>query len=250
MQKPTVVVTGVLGGVGGATATLFAQSGYYVIGCDRRQTTSSPDSVDLYVHADVSTEEGVALVFRRASEETGRVDVLVNNAALQVCKPLLETSTAEWDAVFASNLRSVFLAVRYVHPLMRTAGGSIVNVSSVHANATSANIAAYAASKGGVLALTRSLAIELSTDRIRVNAVLPGAVDTSMLRAGLSRGSDSEATPELLAQLAKKHLRGSVGQPAEIAQAIYFLAREDSASFITGQSLIVDGGATCRLSTE
>ena len=95
----------------------------------------------------------------------------------------------EWDAVMASNLRSVFLGVKLAHPLFKAAGGgAIVNVSSVHAVATSANIAAYAASKGGLLALTRAMAIEFAPDNIRVNAILPGAVDTPMLRAGLARG--------------------------------------------------------------
>jgi glucose 1-dehydrogenase len=116
--------------------------------------------------------------------------------------------------------------------------------------ATSANIAAYAASKGAVTALTRALAIELAPDRIRVNSVLPGAVDTHMLRAGLERGHVSGIHPDgCMAGLAEKTVMGRIGKPEEIAQAILFLADERSA-FTTGQSLIVDGGATARLSTE
>ena len=127
----------------------------------------------------------------------------------------------------------------------------MVNVSSVYAVATSANIAAYAASKGGMLALTRALAIELARDKIRVNAVLPGAVETTMLYAGLSRGHlQGEGVAELVEQLGSKHVMGRVGQPGEIAEAIYFLADGGRSAFMTGQSLVVDGGAIARLSTE
>jgi NAD(P)-dependent dehydrogenase (short-subunit alcohol dehydrogenase family) len=164
---------------------------------------------------------------------------------------LVETTPEEWDRVMAVNVRSVYLGVRQLYPLMREQGGAIVNVSSVHAIATSANIAAYAASKGAMLALTRALAIELAPDQIRVNAVLPGAVDTPMLHSGLSRGHlRGDNVAELVEELGSKHVIGRVGQPGEIAEAIYFLADGGRSSFMTGQSLIVDGGATTRLSTE
>ena len=123
-----------------------------------------------------------------------------------------------------------------------------MNVSSVQAIATSANIAAYAASKGAMLALTRALAIELASNNIRVNAVLPGAVDTPMLYSGLSRGHLQG--DNLVEELGFKHVIGRVGQPQEIAQAVYFLADHSRSSFMAGQSLVVDGGATARLSTE
>ncbi|WP_345310094.1 SDR family oxidoreductase [Candidatus Villigracilis saccharophilus] len=173
------------------------------------------------------------------------------NAAVQVAKPLVDTTVEEWDSVMASNLRSVFLFAKLAYPLLKTNGGAVVNISSVHAVQTSANIAAYAASKGGMLALTRAMAIEFAADNIRVNAVLPGAVDTPMLRAGLGRGhlggSDMQ---ERLDNLARKTVNGRVGTPAEIAHAIYFLADNEQSSFMTGQALVVDGGATARLSTE
>jgi glucose 1-dehydrogenase len=152
----------------------------------------------------------------------------------------------------ASNLRSVFLGVKLAHPLLKAGNSaSIVNVSSVHAIQTSANIAAYAASKGGLLALTRAMAIEFASDNIRVNAILPGAVDTPMLRAGLGRGHvGGSDVQERLDNLARKTVNGKVGQPEEIAHAIYFLADNEQSSFMTGQALVVDGGATARLSTE
>jgi len=129
--------------------------------------------------------------------------------------------------------------------------GSIVNVGSVHAIATSANIAAYAASKGALSALTRALAIKFAPDQIRVNAVLPGAVKTDMLLAGLQRGHLSGDRPDqLLDNLGRKTVMGRVGTSEEIARAILFLADANQSAFMTGQSLVIDGGATARLSTE
>ena len=152
----------------------------------------------------------------------------------------------------ASNLRSVFLSAKLAYPLLQNrGGGAVVNVSSVHAVATSKDIAAYAASKGGLLALTRAMAIEFAEDNVRVNAILPGAVDTPMLRAGLNRDHAGSGTMQSrLENLARRTVSGKVGRPEEIAQAIYFLADEEQSSFMTGQAMIVDGGATARLSTE
>jgi len=205
----------------------------------------------LFIQADISVPENLEKIFMQASQFTSTLDVLVNNAGFQVTKPLIETTVEEWDMVMTSNLRSVFLGAKLAYPLLKANGGAIVNVSSVHAVATSANIAAYAASKGGLLALTRAMAIEFAPDKIRVNAVLPGAVDTPMLRAGFHRGRENEASEESqLAALAAKTVNGRVGLPEEIASVIYFLADNSQSSFITGQGLLADGGATCRLSTE
>ena len=196
--------------------------------------------------------EELESIFTKAHDYTGSLDALVNNAAMQIAKPLLETSVEEWDAVMASNLRSVFLGVKLAYPLLKAkGGGAVVNISSVHAIQTSANIAAYAASKGGLLALTRAMAIEFAPDNIRVNAILPGAVDTPMLRAGLGRGHVGHGDlQQRLDNLARKTVSGKVGKPEEIAHAIYFLADGEQSSFMTGQALVVDGGATARLSTE
>ena len=248
----SVLITGAAGGIGRATVKLFSQSGWRVIGVDRAPFGEAFPENGLFIEADISKGENLESIFAQAKSFTGALNALVNNAALQIAKPMLETSVEEWDAVMASNLRSVFLGVKLAHPLLKAAGGgAIVNVSSVHAVATSANIAAYAASKGGLLALTRAMAIEFAPDNIRANTILPGAVDTPMLRAGLGRdhvqGGD---ILERLDNLARKTVSGRVGLPEEIAHAIYFLADETQSSFMTGQALIVDGGATARLSTE
>ena len=248
----TALVTGAAGGIGRATVQLFADKGWRVIGVDRSPFGDSFPDNELFIQSDISVSENLDTIFQQAQAYTGSLNALVNNAAVQVAKPLLETSVADWDAVMASNLRSVFLGIKLAHPLFKTAGGgAIVNVSSVHAVATSANIAAYAASKGGLLALTRAIAIEFAPDDIRCNAVLPGAVDTPMLRAGLGRGHvGGDDILERLDNLARKTVNGRVGLPEEIAHAIYFLADDSQSSFMTGQALIIDGGATARLSTE
>jgi len=251
-KKKTVLITGAAGGVGRATVAYFAKRGVQVIGVDRLPGYESFPQDGLYIQADISVPENLEMIFGKANQFSETLDVLVNNAAFQVTKPLIETSVEEWDAVMGSNLRSVFLGVKLAYPMLKAeGGGAIVNVSSVHAVATSANIAAYAASKGGLLALTRAMAIEFAPDNIRVNAVLPGAVDTPMLRAGFHRGRPGEPSEEeQLAALAAKTVNGRVADPQEIASVIYFLADSSASSFITGQGLLADGGATCRLSTE
>jgi glucose 1-dehydrogenase len=248
----TVLITGAGGGIGRATVALFAQKGWRVIGVDRAPFGDGFPENGHFIQADISHPEVTAQIFEQARAFSPTLDALVNNAAVQIAKPLVETTVEEWDAVMASNLRSAFLFVKLAHPLLKAAGGgAIVNVSSVHAVQTSANIAAYAASKGGLLALTRAMAIEFAPDNIRANAILPGAVDTPMLRAGLGRGHVGHGDMQSrLDNLARKTVNGRVGQPEEIAHAIYFLADNEQSSFMTGQAMIVDGGATARLSTE
>lgn len=248
----SVLITGAAGGIGRATVSVFARSGWNVIGVDRAPFGEGFPESGLFIQADIALPESLENIFAQAQAFTGSLDALINNAAIQITKPLLETSVEEWDAVMTHNLRSVFLAVKLAYPLLQFAGGgAIVNVSSVHAVQTSANIASYAASKGGLLALTRAMAIEFAGDEIRVNAILPGAVDTPMLHAGLSRGHVQGLNlTDRLENLARKTVNGRIGLPEEIAQAIYFLADGRQSSFMTGQSLIVDGGATARLSTE
>lgn len=252
MEQRVAMVTGAAGGIGRATVHLFAESGWQVIGVDRSSFGDNFPKDGLFIQADISEADHLETIFSQLQAFSGRLDALVNNAAVQVAKPLLQTTVEEWDMVMKANLRSVFMAVKLAHSLLKASGkGAVVNVSSVHAVATSANIAAYAASKGGLLALTRAMAIEFARENIRVNAILPGAVDTQMLRAGLVRDHAGGGTvQERLENLASKTVNGRVGEPQEIAHAIYFLADHIQSSFMTGQALIVDGGATARLSTE
>ena len=251
-SSKTVLITGAGGGIGRATVALFAEKGWHVIGVDRAPFGDGFPKNGHFIKADISDASVLELIFLQTRSSTPTLDALVNNAAVQVAKPLVDTSVEEWDAVMASNLRSAFLFMKLAHPLFKAAGGgAVVNVSSVHAVQTSVNIAAYAASKGGLLALTRAMAIEFAVDNIRVNAILPGAVDTPMLRASMKRGSmEGDSLHDRLENLARKTVNGRIGEPEEIAQAIYFLADSTQSSFMTGQAMVVDGGATARLSTE
>ena len=244
------LITGAAAGIGRATVELFVAEGWEVVGVDRAAAEDYPEGAVLW-QTDLARPESTETISARLVKEKGRLDALVNNAAVQVSKPILKTSLQEWDAVQEADLRAVFLLSRALFPFLKAAVGAIVNLSSVHALATSANIAAHAASKGGLLALTRAMALEFGEEGVRVNAVLPGAVDTAMLRGGLSRGHLHAGTvDEKLEELGRRTALGRVGRPAEIARAILFLADSEQSSYITGQGLVVDGGMLARLSTE
>lgn len=246
----TVLITGAAGGIGAATAKLFAREGWQVFGADQVEIDDTSCYAGFF-KVDLADEKQIVKLLADIFSHVDGLDAVVNNAALQICKPLIETSCTEWDAVFAVNLRAAFLIMKQAFPLLRVKEGAVVNVGSVHAKVTSKNIAAYAASKGGLEALTRAAALEFAGDGIRVNVVHPGAVETNMLKAGLSRGHlAGNSVNELLAGLAAKTVVGRVGTPAEIAQAILFLADNDKSSFITGECITIDGGATAKLSTE
>lgn len=248
-MKRVALVTGAAGGIGLATVQFFAKKGWLVIGVDHKQTSELAGMAQ-FIQADVAQDAAWELILKKIMDQCGQLDTLVNNAAIQICKPLIETSIDEWDSTMSTNVRSVFLGSRCTYPLLQRSGGSIVNISSVHANATSAGLAAYVASKGALLSLTRAMALEFAPN-VRVNAVLPGAIDTPMLIAGLSRGHLSgHSIPVRVQELGGKHVLGRTGHPEEIARTIYFLADQEQSSFMTGQAITVDGGATARLSTE
>ena len=246
-MSETVLITGALGGIGRATASLFRSAGWTVAGADRLDAAADA-SLDAYLQLDLARhdlEDELAGFIERLDG----LHALVNNAAMQLEKPLTNLHVTEWDEVMATNLRGAFLAVQVAAAPLRRSGGAIVNVSSVHAMATSRGLAAYATSKGALAAFTRAAALELAPE-VRVNAVLPGAVDTPMLRAGLSRWATADGLDDAVEALAARTPLRRIGSPEEIAEAILFLSDRNRSSFITGQTLVVDGGATVQLSTE
>ena len=246
----SVLITGATSGIGRAAAELFAGAGWDVIGVGRREA-EDPRGRIRFLTGDVSDPASIKEVLSETAAMVETLDCIVNNAAMELDKPLVEIEDGEWDALMATNLRPVFLFARDAYEMLRRPGASIVNVSSVHAIATSINISAYAASKGAMNALTRALALEFAPEGIRVNAVIPGAVDTPMLRAGVDRGSlEGKTIEDKLETLSSRTPVKRIGRPEEIAEAILFLADNDRSSFITGQALVVDGGALARLSTE
>jgi glucose 1-dehydrogenase len=253
MAKPqTVLITGAAGGVGRATVAVFLEHGWRVLAVD--VITNPKPSLPIathFFHADISVAEEVqALAGSLEIEMANGLHALINNAAVQIIKPLVDTTPAEWDQVHAVNLRAPFLMVRAFHAALKAAKGAIVNVSSVHALATSAHIGAYASTKGGLLALTRSMAIEFAADGVRANVVLPGATDTPMLTSGLGRPHLKGDLASRKAELADKIVLKRLAVPEEIARVIYFLADSSQSSYITGQSLVADGGVLSRLSSE
>ncbi len=234
-------VTGAASGIGAAACDALGREGYRVIGLDR-QSCPTASSCSEWVEVDLRDGEAAEAAFRTLPD----LDGLVNNAALQHDRPLVETTLNEWDAVMAVNLRAPFLAVSICSSGLSRTRGSVVNITSVHAAATSAGVAPYAASKGALAAFTRAAAVELASHGVRVNAIAPGAVDTPALRDGFARHVASD--PEEM--LRQRTPLGRIGQPVEIAAAVAFLLDGERSGFITGETLVVDGGAMARLSTE
>jgi glucose 1-dehydrogenase len=230
------LVTGAGSGIGRAAAQRFAAEGGRVAVVDiddagGRETVriiEADGGEAMFVRADVGDGDDVRAAVERAAGWHGRLDVVVNDAGMMAFEPVAKLAEADWDRVLRVNLRSVFLFSKHALTHLKQ-GGAIVNVSSVHAHETTANVSAYAASKGGMEAFTRALSRECADRKVRANCVAPGAVDTPLLWSNPNVKSGAEK------------VEGAVGQPADIAAAIAFLAA-DEARFITGATLVVDGG--------
>ncbi len=230
------VVSGGGSGIGRATCKRFAAEGGSVAVVDvnehdGRETVehiAAQQGDALFAKADVSNAAQVKAAIDAAVSRWHRLDVIVNDAAMMTFSPILDLVEGDWDKVMAVNLRSLFLFCKYGVPHMRP-GGAIVNISSVHAHETTKNVVPYATSKGGVEAFTRGFSEELADRKIRINAVAPGAVNTPMLWNNPNVKSGAEK------------ITGAIGEPEDIAAAICFLA-SDEARFITGTTLVVDGG--------
>jgi len=179
--------------------------------------------------------------FAEVAKRHGRLDALVCSVGLQSYGTVETTSVRDWDEVMAVNVRSMFLMAKYAVPLLRSSGGgAIVLVSSVQAVACQANVVAYAASKGAIVSMARAMAVDHAAERIRVNAVLPGSVDTPMLRAS-ARRLNPDDPGAVVREWGRGHPMGRVATPAEVAEVCVFLA-SPLASFVTGAEVRVDGG--------
>lgn len=250
MMNKTVIITGVSGGIGQAIAKVFKKEGYYTIGVDVKKTEINK-FIDEFYQIDVSSVKDIEYFYDEFRLKHKNINVIINNAAIQANGSFINLKEDDWDKTFKINVGSIFLLTKTFYSLLKKAKGSVVNISSVHAVATSENISAYAASKGAVLSLTRAMALEFAKDGINVNSVLPGAVNTSMLVDGLGRGHLNPGSLEnKLEDLSAKHPLKRIGEPEEIANVVFFLSDKSRSGFITGQSIIADGGALARLSTE
>lgn len=248
-----VIVTGGGGGIGEAVATRFAGGEAAVVVVDRDAPKAERVAGKIRaaggrataLAADVSSETDVRRIVGDTLATYGRIDVLVNNAAICPQVRLTDLSLARWNEVMTNNLTSVFLFCREViPPMLRNGGGAIVNVSSVHALATLEGYSAYAASKAGIVALTRAVALDYAKQNIRVNAVLPGAVHTPMLEGSVKQLDTPRE--KIMREWNDAQPIGRVGQPDEIASVIMFAASPDN-SFMTGAALVADGGLTVDL---
>jgi NAD(P)-dependent dehydrogenase (short-subunit alcohol dehydrogenase family) len=190
-------------------------------------------------------ESEIISAIQRAASEFGRIDVLCNNAGIEHYRRANEYTIEEWIAISDTNLRGAFLCTKYAYSFLKQSRGSVINISSVQAFASENSISAYAASKAGLLALTRAMALDFAADGVRVNAVCPGAVQSGMMEAALKGETNPEGAIE---KIGKSIPLGRVGQPEDIASAVYFLASPE-ASYVTGAALVVDGGLLARLST-
>ncbi|TIR16844.1 MAG: SDR family oxidoreductase [Mesorhizobium sp.] len=244
LQDKAAIVTGAGAGIGAAVTTLFVQEGARVLAVDRdgaRASEVADRTRALAMEADVSDEASVAAMVRYAQEAFGRIDVLVNNAGYGIRGSVVDTSAGDWDALMAVNLKGVFLCSKHAIPVMAAGGGGvIVNTASNVAHVGLADRAAYVASKGGVAALTRAMALDHAGQNIRVNAVAPGVTWSSYFDRMLETHPDPEG---FVAALNARAPMNRVAQPIEIANAILWLASGES-SFATGSILTVDGGMT------
>jgi len=241
------LITGGASGIGRATALLFAEQGASVAVADLPSTDGGSVAAEigrrggraLFQPCDVTRLESCREAVERTVKELGGLDVLVNSAGIMVRRSVVELEEADWDRVMEVNAKSVYLMSRFAIPVMAAGGGgAIVNVASGWGLVGGPRAAAYCASKGAVVLLTKAMAIDCGPLGIRVNCVCPGDTDTPMLKAEAEQLG--EAAADFLAAAARRPL-GRIGAPEEIARAILFLASEGG-SYVSGAALPVDGG--------
>ncbi|MCX4546204.1 glucose 1-dehydrogenase [Streptomyces sp. NBC_01565] len=241
-----VVVTGAASGIGKQTAIEFARQAAKVVvaDIDELHGTAVVDEMKsegldaIFVRTDLTSEADCENLIAAATGTFGRLDVLVNNAGIEISTPLHEMTEQEWDRLVDTNLKSMFLCSKHaLRHMVGAANGAIVNVCSVSGLVAWPGIAAYNATKGGVMMLTKSLAVDYAKYNIRANCVCPSIIDTPMTDTSI--GHDASVKEEK----AKLNPIGRLGTPEDVANAILFLA-SDKSSFITGAALTVDGGYT------
>lgn len=232
-----VIVTGAGSGIGAEMARMFAEWGAVVFGADVETSGISENCTS--VRVDVSSEDQVKALVDRAVQETGRLDVVCNNAGIGSTADPISCSVEEWDKVFSVNARGVFLGTKHALPTMlEQASGAIINTASVAGLVGLKDRAAYCASKGAVISFTKQVAIQYAGTGVRCNCICPGTVDSPWVTRLVEDTADPDATRTAL--IARQPM-GRLGRPEEIAAAALYLASDDAA-FISGTALVIDGG--------
>ncbi|OPH52113.1 short-chain dehydrogenase [Paenibacillus ferrarius] len=250
LQDKVILITGSGSGIGRSSALLFAKEGAQVIvndldegkGTETVQEITAAGGKAQFIQADVTNADSVKQMVEQIIQEHGRIDVLFNNAGISGVGALHELEPDFWDRIMSINVKGVFLPSKYVVPhMMERKSGSIINMSSCVAEIGLARRAAYAATKGAVLALSKSMQVDYAAYGIRVNALLPGTILTPFVENYLRTSYDD---PEVaIASLKTRQLSNDLGRPEDVAQAALFLASDDS-KFMMGSPLYIDGGAT------
>ena len=255
LHQKVALVTGAGSGIGREIALLFASQGAHVVVADRDRAAADAVVAEITGAGgkattqvvDVAIETQVATAFAEVVQYAGRLDILVNNAGISHVGNILETSADDWDRVMSVNARGVFLCARegLRHMLaQQPSGGSIINIASVAGMIAVDRRFPYSASKGAVISITRSIAIDFATSGVRVNAICPGTVHTPFVEGYLARNFPDTADA-VREQLHARQPIGRMGRPDEIASAALYLAA-DEAAFVTGACLVIDGGWTAK----
>jgi NAD(P)-dependent dehydrogenase (short-subunit alcohol dehydrogenase family) len=246
LKDRVAVVTGAASGIGRAIALAFAREGARVVVADinvegGEETVRRIEDLKgsaLFVETDVAESEPVRNLIEKTIERFGKLDIMVNNAGVEVFQRLADTDEQTWDRVISVNLRGVFLGTKYAVPKMLDAGGGvIVNMASVAGIMGAGGLGAYNASKGGVVLLTKNTAMDYGRHNIRANCICPGFIETPMVEAVMSLPG-ADAIRDTVLNLSPA---GRLGKPEEVAHCAVFLASDES-SFVNGHALVVDGG--------
>jgi NAD(P)-dependent dehydrogenase (short-subunit alcohol dehydrogenase family) len=251
LDRRIALITGGATGIGAAIVRLFASEGARVSFCSRseqpgrdlEQELKSEGCDVVFFRCDAAVETEARALVKLTLDRYGGIDILVNNAAVSKLAAVEEMSLNDWELILSKNLTSMFLMSRESIPILRRSlHPSIINLGSTYAVVGAAGSAAYALTKAGAVSFSKTLALELASDGIRVNALCPGATETKLYYEWLGSQADAEKAKS---DLAAKHPMGRIGQPEEMARAALYLASED-ASFVTGHALLVDGGYTAQ----
>lgn len=244
LDGKVAIITGAGMGMGRAGAFLFAKEGAKVVVADQ-VAESGEETVRMikeaggeaiFIKADVSKTEDVQKLVKTTIDTYGQLDILYNNAGIATIEPLIESTEESFDQTIAINLKGVWLGMKYAIPeMIKSRGGSIINVSSINADAAQRGLSIYSASKGGVISMSRTAAVEYARQNIRVNVIKPGVIKTPMVE------SQMKDYPGVFKRIESETPQGRLGEPEEVAALALFLASDES-SYITGQKFTIDGG--------